>query len=342
MNRRRRLDAPRTVALIVTLAAAVLWVPVPSDAQPAARVYRIGLLSFGPPFPGPIPPASVFGAFLQGLRERGYVEGQNAILESRWAELKADRLPALAADLVRLRVDVIVTTGDAAVRAARQATSTIPIVMAVSGDPVGSGYVASLARPGGNVTGLSFLSPDLSAKLLELLKETIPSVSRVAVLWNAGNPVKVLDFRETQRAARILGLTLQSVEVRSTNDFDRAFAAITRQRPDAFITLVDEFMNQEAHRLRIADFAARSRLPGIFGDRRHVAAGGLMSYGPSLTNMFRSAATYVDKILKGAKPADLPVEEPARFEMVINLKTAKALGLTIPPMLLLRADEVIQ
>jgi putative ABC transport system substrate-binding protein len=304
-------------------------------------VHRIGFLSFGPSPPRPVPPASNFAAFLQGLRDLGYVEGQNAVLESRWADLQADRLPALAADLVRLQVDVIVTTGDAAVRAARQATTTIPIVMAVSGDPVGSGYVASLARPGGNVTGLSFLSPDLSAKLLELLKEAVPGMSRVAVLWNAANPVKALDFRETQRAARTLGLTLQSAEVRSTNDFDRAFAAITRNRPDAVITLVDEFMDQEAHVMRIADFGAKSRLPGIFGDRRHVVAGGLMSYGPSLSDMFRRAATYVDKILKGARPADLPVEEPARFELVINQRTAKALGLTIPPLLILRASEVI-
>jgi putative ABC transport system substrate-binding protein len=312
-------------------------VPPSSDAQQVKTIPRIGILWGGSP---PSEPAPSRDAFRQGLRELGYAEGQNIALEERWAERQPERLPALAAELVHLQVDVLVTTGDAQVRAAKHATSTIPIVMAVSGAPVEAGYVTSLARPGGNITGLSVRSPELSAKLLELLKEAVPNVARVAVLWNAANPVKVLDFRETQDAARVLGVTLQSVEVRAAHDFEVAFAAITRERPDAFIALVDEFSNQ--HSSQIGGFAARSRLPAIFGDRRHVEAGGLMSYGPSLRDMFRRAATLVDKILKGAKPADLPVEQPTKFELVLNRKTAQVLGITFPPTLLVLADEVIQ
>ena len=329
----------KTGWLSLTFALAFLVAPLASDSQQVGKIQRIGVLWIRSAPPGPDP---VVDALRQGLTELGYVGGQNIRLEHRWAEGKPEQFPALAAELVRLKVDVIVTTGDAPIRAAMQATRTIPIVMAVSGDPVGSGYVASLARPGGNVTGLSFLSPDLSAKLLELLKETVPNASRVAVLWNAANPVKTLDFKETQRAARLLGLTLQSVEVRAANDFDTRLVAITRERPDAILTLVDEFMNQPEHRRRIGDFAAKSRLPAISGDRRHVEAGGLMSYRPSVRDMVRRAAYFVDKILKGAKPADLPVEQPTRFELVINLKTAKALGLTIPQSILIRADQVLQ
>jgi putative ABC transport system substrate-binding protein len=244
--------------------------------------------------------------------------------------------------LVRLKVDVIVTTGDGEVRAAKAATSTIPIVMAVSGDPVGSGYVASLARPGGNVTGLSFLSPDLSAKILDLLKDTVPTATRVAVLWNAANPVKEIDFREAERAAQRLGLKIQSAGVRGASDFDATFAAIVRDRPDALVTLVDEFMNQDANRQRITSFAAKNRLPTVAALRSFAVAGALLSYGPNLNGMFRRAAYYVDRILKGEKPANLPVEQPTTFDLVVNLKTAQALGLTIPPTILLRADEVIR
>jgi ABC-type uncharacterized transport system substrate-binding protein len=312
----------------------ILSTPRLARAQPTTR--RIGWLS----------PASsatatpLFDAFRQGLREHGWLEGQNIAIEYRWAEAKVERLSELALQLVRLKVEVIVTSGDSGVRAARQATGTIPIVMAVSGDPVGAGYVASLARPGGNITGLSYLSPDLSAKLLEFLKEMLPSVSRVAVLWNAANPVKALDFKETQRAARLLGLTIQSVEVRALSDLDAALATISRARSDALLTLVDELINQLPE--RIASYAARNHLPSVYGDRRHVEAGGLMSYGPSLAGMFKRAAMYVDRILKGRNPADLPVEEPSQFELVINLKTAKALGVAIQPSLVQRADHVVR
>jgi putative ABC transport system substrate-binding protein len=281
-------------------------------------------------------------AFHEGLREHGWLEGQNIAIEYRWAEAKLDRLPELATQLVRLNVALIITSGDAGVEAARQATRTIPIVMAVSGDPVGAGYVASLARPAGNVTGLSYLSPDLSAKQLELLKEMLPTASRVAVLWNAANPVKLLDFKETERAAGRLGLITHSVEVRSLSDFDKAFARITRARPDALLTLVDELINSPLSANRIATYAAMNRLPTVYGARLHVEAGGLLSYGPSLVAMFKRAATYVDKILKGSEPATLPVEQPSQFELIINLKTAKVLGLTIPRSLLTRADHVME
>jgi putative ABC transport system substrate-binding protein len=311
----RVAGAPALVALVLALGA--LAVPAAADAQPAGKVSRVGLLSFAPPSPGP--PGPPFSDFLQGLAALGYREGQNMVLEARWADLKPDRVPLLAAELVRLKVDVIVTTGDGEVRAAKAATSTIPIVMAVSGDPVGSGYVASLARPGGNVTGLSFLSPDLSAKILELLKDTVPTATRVAVLWNAANPVKEIDFREAERAAQKLGLKIQSAGVRGASDFDATFAAIARDRPDALVTLVDEFMNQEANRQRITSFAAKNRLPTVAALRSFAVAGALLSYGPNLNAMFRRAAYYVDRILKGEKPANLPVEQPTTFDLVVNL-----------------------
>jgi ABC-type uncharacterized transport system substrate-binding protein len=313
-----------------------LW-PLSAYTRQQASLARIGILwSYFPPTQ-PIP---IRDAFRRRLRELGYVEGQNVSFEERWAEGKPERFPALAVELVRIPVDVIVTTGDAPIRAAKQATSTIPIVMAVSGAPVEAGYVASLARPGGNITGLSSRSPELNAKLLELLKDAVPHVARVAVLWNAANPVKALDFAETQTAARALGITLQSVAVQATNDFDGAFEKITRERPDALIALVDEFINVNAR--QVGGFAAKSRLPAMFGDRRHVDAGGLMSYGPSLPDMFRRAAELVDKILKGVSPGDLPIEQPAKFEMVINRKAARALDLELSSLLLDRADEVIE
>jgi putative ABC transport system substrate-binding protein len=280
-------------------------------------------------------------AFRQQLRQLGYVEGQNLVIEYRWAADRDDQLPRLAADLVQLKVDVIVVEGHTpAIQAAKQATSTIPIVMAVSGDPVNTGLVESLARPGGNVTGLSLLTPDLAPKRLELLKEAVPTLARVAVLWNAANPVKVLDWHETQAAASALGLQLQSLAVRGPTDFDGAFAATTRDRADALVVLPDGLIN--SHRKQIVDFAMTSRLPGMYPYREFVAAGGLMSYAPSYVDLFRRAAVYVDRILQGAKPADLPVEQPIKFELVLNLKTAQALGITIPPMLLFQADEVIR
>jgi putative ABC transport system substrate-binding protein len=325
---------PNLKAVVTFIALGVL-APAASTAEAPTSIPRVGV--------GSVAAArgtTVWEGFEQGLRELGYVDGQNIVIEARWAERRPERLPALAAELVRLKVDIIVTTGDAEIRAAKQATGTIPIVMVVSGDPVRSGYVAGLARPGGNVTGMSFLSPELSSKLLELLKETLPAASRVAVLWNAANPVKELDFQEARRGAAALGLTLQSAEVRATTDFDRAFVAMTRERPDALLTLVDEFVNQ--HHKPIGDFVPMRRLPSIAGDRRHADAGGLMSYGPSVRDLGRRAAAFVERILKGAKPADFPVEQPTKFEFVINMRTAKVLNLTIPPSLLARADQVIE
>lgn len=320
-----------------TLVFAAFGWPVALGAQPA-RLPRVGVLSIAAP--GPAVDRPVWDGLLQGLREHKWVDGQNFVLEVRWASLQPDRLPGLAAELVRLAVDVIVTTGDGEVRAARGATATIPIIMAASGDPVVSGYVASLARPGGNVTGVSFVSPELNPKLLELLREAVPSVSRVSVLWNAGNPVKAIDFREAQRAAQAFGLRLRSVEVRSIHDLSAALPSLSAAGANAVLILVDEFINQHAQ--VIADATVKGRLPAVVGDRRYAKFGALLSYGPSARELGRRAARYVDAILRGAKPADLPVEQPIDFELVINLKTAKMLGLTLPPALLLRANEILQ
>ncbi len=279
-------------------------------------------------------------AFRQGLRELGYVEGQNIAIEFRWAEGKYDRLPGLAAELVRLKVNVIVAGGASAIQAAKQATETIPIVMVSVSDPVAAGFVASLARPGGNITGSSLMLPDLVGKQLELLKEVVPKLSRVAFLGNPANPTYAPLLRHGQDAARASGVRLQPLEARDLSEIDKAFAAITTERADAVIVLADTILVN--HRTRIADHAVRRRLPTMFGVSEHAEAGGLLVYGPSLSDGFRRAATYVDKIRKGAAPADLPVEQPAKFELVINVKTAKALGLTIPPALLQRADQVIE
>jgi putative ABC transport system substrate-binding protein len=314
--------------------AVLLAVPLAAEAQQAGKAYRIGILATYPVGP------SFRDSFVAALRELGYVEGQNFVLEIRSANNKPERLLDLAAELVRLNVDVIVTGGDGEVRAAMQTTKAIPIVMAPSGDPVRAGYVASLARPGGNVTGVSWMSPERSAKLLEVLRDAVPKMSRVAVLWNSANPVKVIDFGETQRAAQALRLTVSSIEVKAVKDFETAFTAITRAHPDALLILVDEVLSGEA-RPRIAEFALKRRVPSIAGSSGYAAAGGLIGDGPGL-EMYRLAARFVDKILKGAKPSDLPVEQPTKIELVINLKTAKALGLTIPQSLLQRADEIIQ
>jgi putative ABC transport system substrate-binding protein len=269
------------------------------------------------------------------------VEGQNLVIEYRWAEGRAERYPDLAAELVRLPVEVIVTgVGEPAVLARKAATRTIPIVMAVSADPVGTGLVDSLGRPGGNITGLSIQATEVGGKRLELLKEAVPKARRIAVLWNAADRAKAIEYRDTEAAARTLGVTLQSVPMRSPNDFDVAFSAITRGRPEALITFSEPLTL--IHQKLIVDFAAKNRLPMISEIREFAESGALMTYGASLPDLFRRAATYVDKILKGAKPADLPVEQPTKFELVINLKTAKALGLTIPPSVLVRADQVIE
>ena len=311
----------------------MLVTPLTADAQ-QPQVPRIGVLSS---FSDPDPQVA---ALTQGLRDLGWVEGQNVGVEYRYANNHLEQFPHLAAELVRLKVDLIVAGGEAGIRAARDATSTIPIVMANSGDPVGTGLIASLSRPGGNVTGLSLLAPDLGGKRLELLKETVPKVSRVGVLWNPTNAVKALELNSTEVAARALGVIVTSHGVRAPADFDRAFAAIGRERPTALITLADPLTR--GYRSQFAEFAVKSRLPMIAELRDFAEAGGLMTYGASLLDLYRRAATYVDKILKGAKPGDLPIEQPTKFELVVNLKTAKALGLTIPQSVLVRADEVIR
>ncbi len=317
------------------IATAILSLPltrISADAQPAGRIPRIGVLGSSP--------APHYDGFTQALRTLGYVEPQNITIEWRWYGRRPDRLPDLVAELVRLEVDLIVAAAAPATRAAKEATRTIPIVMAAVADPVEAGFVASLARPGGNITGLAWVDPELRVKLLELLKELAPGTSSVAVLWNTANPVHARAMRQTQGAARARGIDLASLGVRDEKDFESQFAAAARSRVGALITFLDPFTF--VHRGQILSLAAKSRLPAIYEDRQFVEAGGLMSYGPSLLDLFRRAAVYVDKILKGAKPADLPVEQPTKFELVINLKTAKALGLTIPQSLLIRADQVIE
>jgi putative ABC transport system substrate-binding protein len=315
----------------------LLAAPLVAEAQPAAKVPRVGFLSGSSQ--GDTSPAGE--AFRDGLRALGYVEGRNIVFEYRYAQGRLDRYPDLAAELVRLPVDVIVAPGTAAALAAHKATATIPIVTALAGNPVGDGLIKSFARPGGNVTGLSMsVDQGMGGKLLELLKEAVPTVSRVAVLWNPLTAPHGPMLRSTESAARALGLTLQPVDARRPDEIDRAFAAMSRARADALLILVDPMFS--ALRVRIAELAAKGRLPSIAGLADHVQAGGLLCYGPNQSDLFRRAATYVDRILKGAKPADLPVERPTKFDLAINLKAAKALGLSIPASVLARADEVIQ
>jgi putative tryptophan/tyrosine transport system substrate-binding protein len=328
----------RTLALLLILALTLLLAPLAAEAQPATQVYRIGRLGSGNP---PVEPNPSMEAFRQGLRELGYVEGQNLVLESRYAEGSEERLPGLAAELVRLQVDVIVAGGSRAIRAAQHATRTIPIVMAGTSDPVAQGFIASLARPGGNITGLSDLGAELPGKRLEILQETVPQRARIAVLANPASPYYESWMHNLNVAARAMGLHLHVVEVRRADTLDTAFAAMTREGADALLVLPDSTLIDSLGG-RIVDLAATHRLPAMYAWRRHVDAGGLMSYGPSPLDTQRRAATYVDKILKGAKPADLPVEQPTTFELVINLKTAQALGLTIPSTLLFQANEVIR
>ena len=319
-----------------TLACGLLAAPLAAEAQQTGKVYRVGFLSNGWSTTSP----QVVAAFRQGLRELAWVEGQNIVIEYRWAEGRSDRLPDLAAELVRLRVDVLVASAAAATRAAKEATTTIPIVSVAVQDPVALGSVQSLARPGGNITGPTLTGGlAIGGKQLELLKEIVPGVSRVAVLWNPSNPMLLQQLRDTQSAARSLNVQLQVVEARSPDEFDRAFSRITRGRAEALLVSADPMF--AAQGTRLANLAARNRLPAMYGLRRHVEAGGLIAYGANELDVWRRAATYVDKILKGAQPADLPMEQPTKFELIINLKTAKALGLTIPPSLLARADQVI-
>jgi putative ABC transport system substrate-binding protein len=323
------------IGCLVTLALTILLTPLASDGHAAATVPRIGFLSET----DLATTATVLEPFRHGLRALGYVEGQTIVLEARRAEGMLDRLPDLATELVQLKVDLLVAVGAPAAQAAQHATRTIPIV-ALMGDPMEMGLVASLARPGGNLTGVSAQATAVSGKMLELLKEAVPQASSVAVLWNAANPNKVLEWQETQRAAQAFGVTLQSVEVRTPDDFERAFAALTRGRADALLTFIDGLTLTS--RRQIGDFTTQHRLPMMAGGREFVEAGGLMSYGMKPRDLYGHLAVYVDKILKGSKPADLPVEQPTKFELVINLKTAKVLGMTMPPSLLLLADEVIQ
>jgi putative tryptophan/tyrosine transport system substrate-binding protein len=324
------------VPRVALLAVFLFTAPLAAEAQAPAKVPRIGFLSARSSTDKP----DFLEVFRQGLRELGYVEGQTIAIESRFAEGRPERLPALAAELVRLKVDVIVTAAPPAPEAAKQATSTIPIVFTVAGDPVAEGLVASLARPGGNITGLSSISGEVVGKQFELLKVVAPKVSRVAVLQNPSSQTHHHTLRQAEDAARTLGVQLQIVQARTPPEIDAAFAAMRSQRAGGVLVLRDPlFLNQ---RTKIAALAAKSRLPAVYGFREEAEAGGLMAYGANVPLMFLRAATYVDKILKGAKPADLPVEQPTKFELVINLKTAKTLGLTIPPSLLQRADEVIQ
>jgi len=322
------------IGLLITFALGLLVAPLAAEAQPPAKVTRIGFLSV---HAGPSPRLE---GFRQGLHELGYVEGRDIVLEYGWAGGNYARLPDLAAELVRLKVDIIVAGGSPAAQAAKNATSLIPIVFVELSDPVESGLVASLARPAGNLTGLSILGPELSAKRLEVLKNAIPGVTRVAALANTANTAVLPAVKETQVAAQTSGVQLQLLAVRDPTELDNAFSAMTRERPEALIVVPDGLLY--TYRNRIADFAAKRGLPVIYPNSLYMDAGGLMSYGPSGRDMLRRAATYVDKILKGAKPADLPVEQPMTFELVINLKTAQTLGLTIPPLLFFQADEVIR
>ncbi|HEV2053652.1 MAG TPA: ABC transporter substrate-binding protein [Methylomirabilota bacterium] len=320
------------------LTGGIVVAPFAAEAQQAAKVPRIGWLAVNL-----APNPHLREAFRQGLRDLGYVEGRNLVIEYRDAEGKLERLPALAAELVALKVDVIVAPNTVAALAATQATRTLPIVFASAGDPVTSGFVTSLARPGGNVTGLAFLAPELVGKCLEHLKQAVPGVSRVAVLWQPGAFGERTEkdmLKEAEVAGRALEVQLQFVEARGPADVDRAFSDMTRARAGAMTVLPSAMLFGE--RRRLVDLAAKNRLPAVYPSRDSVDAGGLMAYGPDLADLYRRAATYVDRILKGTKPADLPVEQPTKFELVINLKAAKALGLTIPPSVLGRADEVIQ
>ena len=310
--------------------------PLAAEAQSAGKVPLIGYVGNSSPSLEP----RLLGAFRDGLRNLGYVEGQNIRIEYRWAEGRYERFPDFMAELVRLRVEVIVVAGTPATLAARRATNAIPIVMAVIGDALETGVVPSLARPGGNVTGLSTVVPELEGKRLELLKQALPKLSRLAVLANPANPFVAVAWRQTQRAAETLHIKLQRVDVRQPEEFGNAFSVIANERPDALTVMADRFIL--THRAQIIAFGTKSRLPGMFPYWEFVEEGGLMAYGPSYADMFRRSATYVDKILKGVKPADLPVEQPTKFELIINLKTAKTLGLTIPQTLLLRADQVIE
>jgi putative ABC transport system substrate-binding protein len=319
---------------LLVLATLLLASVYLAHAQKQAATPRIGVLYLG------APPNANLDAFIQGLRELRYVEGKNILIEYRFAEGKAERLPELARELVLLKMDAIFTAGTPAIFALKEATKTIPIVFFGTSDPVGTGVVASLAHPGGNITGITAQASDLWPKRLELLKEIFPKLSRVAMLWNKNNAGMALEARATQEVAGPLGVALQDRGVKDPNDLEVVFAVISKDRPDGFLALMDPVLN--SYRKHILDFLEKNRLPAMFENRDWVEAGGLISYGPNFADMFRRAAVQMDKILKGAKPADIPVEQPTKFELVINLKTAKQIGVTIPPNVLVRADKVIR
>jgi putative tryptophan/tyrosine transport system substrate-binding protein len=320
---------------VITLlgGAAAAW-PLAARAQQSGKTYRVGWLQ-----PGPLPDPWVKG-FRRGLQEFNYVEGKNLIIDYRWGDGNFDRLPAMAADLVRLNPDVIISVNTAALLALQKATTTIPIVMLGTADPVALGLVRSLARPGANITGMSVMAPELSQKRLELLKEVVPNLDRVTALSNPGNPAVILALQETQAAAQALGLTLRSIDMREPSEIDLTLSVIAREPPGALVLLVDTMIHSQ--RVPIVGFAVKHRLPTISPFREFAEAGGLMAYGPQLPDLLQRAVGLIDKVLRGEKPANLPVQQPTKFELIVNLKTARALGLTVPPMLLARADEVIE
>jgi putative tryptophan/tyrosine transport system substrate-binding protein len=317
--------------------AILLAAPLAAEGQQPGKVYRVGILGIKASDPAE---TRYWQAFRLGLRERGWVEGENIVLEHRWTEGNSARLPELVADLVRLKVDLILARSSIFVQPAKEATSSIPIVFAIHADPVGLGHVASLARPGGNVTGLTILFPELSVKGLEMLISAVPKAKRIAVLWNPDTPSHTPAVKAVEEAGRTLRVQLQTVVARTTADLDSAFAAMARAHAQAVLVLSSAFLTAE--REHLTELAMRHRLPTMFSQGEFVDAGGLMSYGPDYGDLFRRSAVYVDRILKGARPADLPVEQATKFELAINRKTAKALGLTIPPSLLHRADHVIE
>ena len=324
-------------SVIASVGVGILALPLLAASQPAQKVFRVGYLSAAGRTPDGGPP----GAIREGLRGLGYVEGQNIAYQARFAEAKFERLPDMAAELVQLKVDVLVTQGGSAAAAAKRATSTIPIVMALaSGDAVATGLIASLARPGQNITGLTDESVLLSAKRMELLKEAVPTAARIAIVWNENDQGMTLRYREIEKAARLLQVEVQALGVREPDDFDAAFSKMARQRPDAMFLVADALTN--LNRRRFVEFAATHRIPAMYETDQIVREGGLMSYGPRIGDSFRQAAVYVDRILKGANPTDLPAQQPTAYSLAVNLKTAATLGLTIPPSLLVRADDVIQ
>jgi putative ABC transport system substrate-binding protein len=326
----------RTIARLVLCVLGLLTVPLAATAQQAGEIATIGYLGNA----SPALEANLVDAFREGLRQLGYVEGHNLVIKYQWAEGQQERHAVLAQELVRLQPDVILTAGTPGTLAAKHTTQSIPIVTAIAGDPVAAGLVASLAQPGGNVTGLSTLAAELEGKRLELFKQAVPTLSRVVALLNPANPFTTIAWQAMQPAAAALGVQLQPVEVRGPQDLDRALTTVKEARPDGLIIVPDRFLL--TYRAAIVHFMAEQRLPGMFPFRQFVEEGGLLAYGPDYTDMYRRAATYVAKILKGTKPADLPMEQPTKFEFVINLKTAQTLGLTLSPTLLFQADEVIR